>query len=140
MLINESVYIPLIHIMLPLNVENKMMYSEIWVDPDDKSDKGDKSSSSKERKTKLLVKFDIKDVGFFDLIMLHSTGKLDVQIFCPEKLVRDNKDIKEGLKEIIEKNGMSAGLISVETNGVPVSISEVFPKIYERKNIVNVRV
>ncbi|MCI1959753.1 MAG: hypothetical protein LKJ25_09065 [Clostridia bacterium] len=142
MLINESVYMPLIHIMLPLNVENNMMYSEIWIDPDDKSDKNGKESLKeyKERKTKLLVKFDIKNVGFFDLIILHQKSKIDMQIFCPEKIIKIDKTIKSKLKEIIEKNGLTTGSISVGKSNTPVSISEVFPKIYERKNTVNVRV
>lgn len=143
MLINESVYMPLVHIMLPLNIENNMMYSEIWIDPNDESGKDGKDgkdSTEEARGTKLLVKFDIKDVGFFDLIILNRKSKIDMQIFCPEKIMKIDKNIKTGLKDIIEKNGLSAGSISVEKSSSPVSISEVFPKIYERKNTVNVRI
>ncbi len=136
MIINESVYMPFLHIMLPLNVDGQMMFSEIWVDSDEESDKNE----SEERKSKLLIKFDIKDVGFFDLIILHQGGNIDMQIFCPEKIHKFDKAVKIGLKEILERNGLKAGLISVERGGTPVSISEVFPKIYERKNIINVRI
>lgn len=137
MLLNESVYMPLVHVMLPLNIDNNMMFSEIWVDPDEEGSQG---RSSEGRKTKFLVKFDIKDVGFFDLIILHQKGKVDMQIFCPERILKIDKTIKTGLKEILEKNGLAVSSISVEKSTVPISITEVFPKIYERKNSVNVRV
>ncbi len=137
MLLNESVFMPLVHIMLPMNIDNSMMYSEIWIDPDDESNQG---SSNGERKSKLLVKFDIKDVGFFDLIILHQNGRVDMQIFCPEKIIKIDKTIKTGLKEILERNGLAVSSISVAKSNYPISISEVFPKIYERKNTVNVRV
>lgn len=137
MLLNESVYMPLVHIMLPMNIQNSMIYSEIWIDPDDDSDQ---SGSNEERKSKLLVKFDIKDVGFFDLIILHQKSRVDMQIFCPEKIIKIDKTIKTGLKEILERNGLAVRSISVEKSSSPITISEVFPKIYERKNTVNVRI
>lgn len=136
MLLNESVYVPLLHLMLPLNIDGNMMFSELWIDPDD----GEGSAEKNERKAKLLIKFDIKDVGFFDLIILHQKGKIDMQMFCPEKILALDKGIKAGLTEILERNGFAIGSISVDRSKTPISISEVFPKIYERKNTVNVKI
>lgn len=138
MLLNESVYMPLLHIMLPMEIDNSMMFSEIWIDPDDEKERG--GSANEERRIKLLVKFDIKDVGFFDLILLHQKGRVDMQIYCPEKVIKIDRTIKTGLKEILERNGLAVSSIAVEKGSSPISISEVFPKIYERKNTVNVRV
>lgn len=136
MLLNESVYVPLMHMTLPLNVDGTMMFSEFWIDPDDEEGK----TGEDERKAKLLIKFDIKDVGFFDLIILHSKGKIDMQLFCPEKVLALDKGIRTGLTEIMERNGLAIKSISVEKSKAPISISEVFPKIYERKNTVNVKI
>ncbi|MFV0313969.1 MAG: hypothetical protein ACK5I7_02580 [Anaerotignum sp.] len=136
MLLNESVYVPLLHIMLPLNLDGKLMFSELWIDPDD----GDGAEGADERKTKLLIKFDIKDVGFFDLILMHKKGKVDMQLFCPEKILAIEKGIKAGITDILGRNGLSVGSISVDKSKVPISISDVFPKIYERKNTVNVKI
>ncbi|MDD3394528.1 MAG: hypothetical protein PHG19_07800 [Anaerotignum sp.] len=135
MLLNESVYVPLLHLSLPLNVDGNMMFSELWIDPDDEEGKKEEA----ERKAKLLIKFDIKDVGFFDLIILHNKGKIDMQLFCPEKVLAD-KSIRAGLTEIMEHNGFAISSISVDKSKAPISISEVFPKIYERKNTVNVKI
>ncbi|KXL52071.1 hypothetical protein CLNEO_25870 [Anaerotignum neopropionicum] len=136
MLLNESVYMPLLHVMLPLDVNGNMMFSELWIDPDDEEGK----NGEVEKKTKLLIKFDIKDVGFFDLIILHNKGKIDMQLFCPEKILSADKGIKAGLGEIMERNGLAVNSISIDKRNIPVSISEVFPKICERKNTVNVKI
>lgn len=136
MLLNESVYMPLLHMSLPMNIGGNMMFSELWIDPDDEEGK----SGEEERKTKLLIKFDIQDVGFFDLIILHNKGKIDMQLFCPEKVLAADKGIKAGLTQILERNGLAINSISVDKGKTPVSISQVFPKIYERKNTVNVKI
>ena len=136
MLLNESVYVPLLHVMLPLNIDGNMMFSEVWIDPDDEGGRNEEN----ERQTKLLIKFDIKDVGFFDLIVLYKKGKIDMQLFCPEKILALDKGIRAGLTEIMERNGFSIGSIAVDKSKMPISISEVFPKIYERKNTVNVKI
>ncbi len=136
MLLNESVYMPLLHATLPMDVNGSMMFSELWIDPDDEEGENDEV----ERKTKLLIKFDIKDVGFFDLIILQHKGKIDMQLFCPEKVLSIDKGIRAGMTEILERNGLVVSSISVDKSKVPVSISEVFPKIFERKNTVNVKI
>ncbi|WP_313528387.1 hypothetical protein [Anaerotignum sp.] len=136
MLLNESVYVPLLHVMLPLNLDGNLLFSELWIDPDD----GEGNREESERSTKLLIKFDIKDIGFFDLIVLHKKGKIDMQLFCPERILALDKGIRAGLTDIMERNGFSIGSISVDKSKAPLSISEVFPKIYERKNTVNVKI
>ena len=136
-LINESVYMPLLHVMLPLNVDGNMMFSEVWIDPDDKSGGGKSEDGKRE---KCLVKFDIKEVGFFDLVIVHDNGKVDLQIFCPEKIMEVEKGIYTSLTEIIAQNGLSVRSVSVKRGQKPVLLSEVFPKIYERKNAINVRI
>lgn len=138
LLINESVYMPLVHIMLPMNINNNLMFSEIWIDPD--NDSSSEEKFEKNRKTKILVKFDIKDVGFFDLIILHSNAKVDIQVFCPDKIIKLDKTLKTALSGIIEKNGFGVNNLSVDVSHKPISLSEVFHKIYERKNEVNVRI
>ena len=138
MLMNESVYMPLIHIMLPMNINENLMFSEIWIDTDDESSASGRSRQ--DRKMKLLVKFDIKDVGFFDMIILYSDSKIDMQLFCPDKILKLDKALKTSISGLIEKNGFGVNNLSVDAGHEPLSISEVFHKIYERKNEVNVTV
>lgn len=138
LLINESVYMPLLHMMIPADIDGKLLFSEIWVDPDNESDA--QSDTEKERCIKIFIKFDIKDVGFFDLIVVSQKGIVDMQLYYPEKLVSIEREMKSGIQNIIERNGFSFRNFLFEKSIQPKSLSEVFPKIYERKNAINVRI
>ena len=48
MLVNESVYMPVMHVMLPVILDGVPMFSEMWVDPDEESG----NPGSKERGTR----------------------------------------------------------------------------------------
>ena len=137
-LINESVYMPLQHFVLPIELFGKQMFSEMWVDPDCGKNSG--GSMDEEKMRKLLIKFDIKDVGFFDLILLNQGNKVDIQLRYPEKYQIMEKEIKKGITELVNRNGMVCQKLFLTKSTVPVTISEVFPQIYERKNAINVKI
>ena len=133
-LLNESVYMPLLHMMLPVDYFGQQMFSEIWVDPDDRS------GGVGEGAIKLLLKFDIKDKGFFEMIMLVDNGKVDMQLYYPEAYEPFKAEFKEGMFTIIERNDLKMRSYAADKCVKPVSISEVFPKIYEGRNMINVTV
>lgn len=135
-LLNESVYMPLLHMMLPADYNGRQMFSEIWVDPD--------SDERNEKETgnaiKLLVKFDIKDLGFFEMVMLVQNGKVDMQLFYPEHLEPMKNQIKEGIFTIVERNDLKFRSYLAEKCVKPKPISDVFHKLFEGRNMVNVTV
>ena len=93
-LVNESVYMPVMHVMLPVILDGVPMFSEMWVDPDEESG----NQGSKERGIKLLIKFDMKDVGFFDMMLYYEKGKIDMLIHYPEELSGHESDIRENIR------------------------------------------
>ncbi|MCI8835513.1 MAG: hypothetical protein HFH24_09100 [Ruminococcus sp.] len=133
-LVNESVYMPVMHVMLPVILDGVPMFSEIWVDPDEESG----NPGSNERGVKLLIKFDLKDVGFFDVMMYYEKGKLDMLIHYPEELQSHESDIREGIRKIMNRNHLELEYLAVEQSKTPISVSAAFPKIFERRNSVNV--
>ncbi len=135
-LLNESVYMPVLHLMLPLELNGQTMFSEMWIDPDDESG----AAQGEGKKTKALLKFDIKDVGFFDAIILYGDGKMDMYLSYPEALADKEKEIQGALEAIMAQNGISFRSLILEKAAEPISISQAFPKIFERKNAVNVTV
>ncbi|MCL2538976.1 MAG: hypothetical protein FWE66_01425 [Oscillospiraceae bacterium] len=137
MLINESVYMPLLHAVIPADVFGNLFYGEMWVDPD--SDEGSEGSSGGEaRGIKILMKFDVKSVGYFEMIMLSRENAVDMQLFYPENLESARGEIRTAIGEIMSRNGLSVSNFSLGQLTVPKNVSEVFPKIYERKNSINV--
>lgn len=137
LLLNESVYMPVLHLMLPIELNGQLMFSELWIDPDEE---GSNSSDPKERTAKLLIKFDIKDVGFFDLLMVYEKENVSMRLFYPENLSSFEAEIKQGMNDILDRNGLNCEYLGVEKAKGSIPVSAVFPKIYERKNAVNVTI
>ncbi|PWJ52488.1 hypothetical protein SAMN05216529_101663 [Faecalicatena contorta] len=137
-LLNESVYMPVLHMMLPLQVGGRLMFAEMWVDPDAQG-QGEQKEPGK-RAVQGLIKFDIEDVGFFDMYFVYQDGNIRMQLNCPEKLEDKSRKITEDITKIMTENGIRAEEIFVETGQESIAISDAFPKIFERKNSVNVRI
>ena len=137
MLINESVYMPVLHVTLPFILDGTPVFSEIWLDPDDSSGGGETSGESG---VKLLLKFDMKEVGFFDIFCYYEEGKMDLLLHYPENLLPKEKEIREGIADILKKNGMEIRYLAVEQGKESIPVSAAFPQIYERRNMVNVTI
>lgn len=86
------------------------------------------------------MKFDIKDLGFFDAVILYGAEKMDMYLSYPEVLGDKEKEIQNALGSIMAQNGITFRSLVLEKAAEPVSISQVFPKIFERKNSVNVTI
>ncbi len=138
-LLNESVYMPVLHLTLPLNVDGTLMFSELWIDPDDQSGS---QQEGEERIIKGLIKFDIKDVGFFDLFFLYGTEseRVSIQINYPKKLDASENEIRDAIGGILSKNNLEQDQLVLGTEEGSIPISAAFPNIFERKSSVNVTV
>lgn len=139
LLLNESVYMPFIHLMLPVELNGQTMFSELWIDPDAENE-SDGSSNQDSRGIRMMIKFDIKDLGLFDVIMNYREGQVDLQVYYPEKLSSAEKEIRSAMSDIIKANGLSTHSLTLDTNRKPHELMEVFPKILEGRNSINVRV
>ena len=138
MLLNESVFMPVLHMVFPMNVDNRMLYSEMWVDPD--AGRDEKADSGKGKAVKALIKFDIQDIGFFDLFLFYYDGKADMQLNYPEQYKKQEKQIKEQISRIFAERGIGFRSLVFGSSTESIPLSEAFPEIYVRRNTVNVRV
>lgn len=138
-LVNESVHMPLNHVLLPLEWDGKMAFSEMWVDPDAeenlKRGRGERPNT-----LRFLFKIDIQGLGFFDMVLTSQGERVDVQVFCPEKVAPFTQLVQGELSRIITDNGLSAGAVQVQRMDRPLTISGVFPKIFEGENSINVKI
>ena len=133
-LINESVYMPLLHAMIPANVNGSMFFSEMWVDPEAEGGQ----TGGGQKAVKILIKFDIKNMGFFEMIILAKDKNVDLMLYYPERFDAIQGEIREGIAEIIGRNALTLNSFSLEQAAQPIAVSEVFPKVFERKNAINV--
>lgn len=138
-LVNESVHMPLNHILLPLEWDGKMAFSEMWVDPDAEENLK-RGRGERENTLRFLFKIDIQNLGFFDMVLTCQGEKVDVQVFCPEKVVPFTQLVQGELSRILTDNGLSAGAVQVQRMDRPLTISGVFPRVFEGENSINVKI
>ena len=64
---------------------------------------------------------------------------MDLAVRCPEAAAPFSEAIRDSLSGILADNGLTAGSVDVEKMGKPLTVSEIFPKIFHGKDSVNVR-
>lgn len=135
LLLNESVYMPLLHLVIPFQYEDNNVVSEMWVDPDAK-----KENDEEGRKIKLFLKFDIQSVGKFELTMTLQDHQTKMQLLVPPNLMKENKQIQTDVAEILNKNGIKISQLMVRGRMRDRRVDEVFPEIREKERTINVRI
>ena len=135
MLLNESVYMPLLHFILPFQYEDNNVMSEMWIDPDAKRDNEEDG-----RKIKLFLKFDIQGVGKFELVMLLQNRLSRLQLFVPPQLAKQEKQIQNEVADILKKNGIRFSQLLVRERVRDRKVEEIFPEIREKERTINVRI
>ncbi len=136
-LLNESVYMPVLHMMLPMQVDGNLTFAEMWVDPDAGNGAGE---GEKDRVIQGLVKFDIQEVGFFDLFFVYQDKKVNLQLNYPDALKDKEKEIRNKVAEVLAENGLTGKELFFGSSKESIAISEAFPQIFERKNSINVKI
>lgn len=139
MLVNESVYMPVNHLLVPLQFQEdgRMLFSELWVDPDDEDAK---QGGGQGGGTKLLLKMDIQGLGLFDLVLMNRDKDVSVHISCPDTAAPFTKEIEQSVSQIMARNGLKPKDVTVRKMERPVALTEVFPRIFEGMNSINVKV
>ena len=138
-LVNESVYMPLNHMMIPLEWNGKMMFSELWVDPD-AEDNLKRGRGDRDNTIRFLFKIDIQGLGFLDMVLSCQRDSVDLQLYCPQSLTPFSQIMEGELSRILTESGMKPVGVSVQGMDQPLSISSVFPRIFEGENSVNVKI
>jgi len=137
LLVNESVYMPLNHYLLPLKWKNRTMFSELWVDPD--AEGGGERGSGQARTVRLLLKADVQSVGLFDVVLTCRGKAVNLDVHCPAAVASFSDRIENTLSDILRDNGLEAGAVHVEKLEQPLTVSEIFPTIFDGRDSINVK-
>lgn len=139
-LINESVYMPLQHTMLPLNWNGNLMFAEMWVDPDaerGRQNRGEEDGGSVQR---ILIKMDVQSVGSFDVLIQNRSEGVSMLVTCPRAVAELSPQVTRSLRDILTRNGLNVEQVQIAEQHRPLTVSEVFPKLFERIRGVNVKI
>ena len=133
-LLNASVYMPLLHLFVPVTLNGQRLFSEIWMDLEGKNCGRDMGG------LRMFVKFEIKDLGMFDIIADYKDKKMAMQIYYPEPLTGEEKEIRTSIMGILKANGLVTDQLILAARRHPFQLWEVFPEIMKGGSGVNVKV
>ena len=89
---------------------------------------------------KFLFKIDVEKLGLFDVVLAcRDTKEVEVAIACPAGVAPFSREIEKTVSQILTRNDLTPTGISVRKMERPVTLTEVFPKIFEGMNSVNVK-
>lgn len=134
-LLNESVYMPLLHFLVPFSYQGTEVVTEVWVDPD-----AEQEQEYGSRRIKMMLKFHIQQLGSFDMALEFQDRKTDLRVYVPSSLQPKAEQIQAQLGSILKKNGMIPARLSVQEKKGELKVMDVFPEIREKEKSVNVRV
>ena len=141
LLLNESVYMPLNHYMLPIEWDGRLLFSEMWVDPDaDNNDQAQMMDRQKGNTLRFLLKVDVQSLGLFDIVLTSKRENVDIQVACPDKVAMFASQMEEAITQILTRHELRPTRVSVRKMERPVALTDVFPKIFQGRNGVNVKV
>ena len=130
-----GVFTPLLHFLIPLEMDGTKAFGELWADPD--ADKDPETGASDNH---LFLCFEIEDTGYFEL-ELYTRGKnVNVALMCPEGTQRDFLPLKESIPVLASACGYEANKTIVEPLKRRRDLTNVFPKLNERRSGLNVSV
>lgn len=138
LLINESVYMPLNHMFFPVNWNGKMMYSEMWVDPDAEDENSGGGAASD--KIQFLFKLDLESLGYLEITLAARGDQVDLHIYGPDGVSKNNEVIAGDMASILARHQLTGSSIQVSKMEAPLALTKVFPNLFEGKRGVNVKV
>ena len=139
-----GVFTPLLHHFVPLDAFGKRSFGELWIDPnaDELVDnvKNNRKGSGSGAGSHMFLCFDIEDIGYFELEIYEKDKNMSVMLLCPEKLESVYMPIREVIPKIAAENGYKVTASIVEGVMAKRRLDQVFPKLSEPKNSLNVKI
>ena len=126
-LVNESVYMPVNHYLLPLMWNHRALFSELWLIRMRRRWRKSREQATAYHENPF--KMDVQPLGLFDIILNSRGNEVDIQVSCPERVVLFPRQIEQSISQILERNGLSPTQVIVRKLERPVTLTEVFPKI-----------
>lgn len=137
LLLDNSVFMPLNHLFLPINYQGKFMFSEIWIEKD-----GKQQSQTVDQKpiTKMMINFDIKGTGFFEAVLWISEDNVDVELNYPSTIATKTGDIRDNVASILRKNGLNVNNLVLSMDEPPRRVQDVFKNLFDARRGIDVTI
>ncbi|MFA0815060.1 MAG: hypothetical protein ACC608_04660 [Anaerofustis sp.] len=140
LLIDQSTFMPLTHVFLPLNYNGTFLFSEMWIDRQLGEGSTQQDSDAPRKNLRIFLTFDIQDLGYFETVIQLSGKTAGIYLNYPDSLKIQNKEIKDAVGSIFSQSGFEVKNLFVSAGSPAQKLDQVFPNIYERKQSVNVSI
>lgn len=130
-----GVFTPLLHFLVPMNMDGMKAFGELWADPD-----ADRDPETGESDNHLFLCFEIEDAGYFELEVYARGKSVNAALMCPAGTERSYLPIKEMLPDLAAACGYSAEKVMIQPLKRKRDLTNIFPKLNERRTGLNVRI
>ncbi|MGI6751300.1 MAG: hypothetical protein ACOX4U_01590 [Anaerovoracaceae bacterium] len=132
---SESPVTPLIHFVIPFQYFDENTYGEFFVDKDCKGKGAEGKSTSN-----IFFTIQSDKYGNFEVDLLVSDKKIDLDIRCPDMLVSDIKGTRNRWSEMMKEQGFSLANYSVASYQESKAIIQRFPRLAVKRVGLDVKV
>jgi hypothetical protein len=131
-----GVFTPLAHYVLPLQFEDTKAFGELWVDNDENNPN---NTPVGQKNYHLFLTFDIESVGRFEVDMYALGENISLSFLYPEGFDYRVKRFTDKIDLIIRNIGYKPVKMETAVLRKPHNLTEVFPKIVDRRKGLNVQ-
>lgn len=132
LLTSPGVFSPLLHFLVPMNMDGTKAFGELWADPD--AGGGKDGDSDKH----LFLCFEIEDAGYFEMELYAKGRNINVSLLCPAGSEKRYMPLKEFIPQIAAVNGYNAEKMIISPLKKKRDLNRAFPKLNDRKTALNV--
>lgn len=132
LLTSPGVFSPLLHFLVPMNMDGTKAFGELWADPDAGGGKDGESDKH------LFLCFEIEEAGYFEMELYAKGRSINVSLLCPAGSERQYMPLKEFIPQIAAVNGYNAEKMIISPLKKKRDLNRVFPKLNDRKTALNV--
>lgn len=131
-----GVFTPLAHYVLPLQFENTKAFGELWVDNDENNPN---NTPVGQKNYHLFLTFDIESIGRFEVDMYALGANVNISFLYPDGFQYRVKKLTDKIEQVIRNIGYNPAKLETAVLNKPHVLTDVFPKIIERRKGLNVQ-
>ena len=131
-----GVMTPLAHYILPVQVENTHAFGELWVDNNDDSGATGNGGGKHHH---LFLTFDVDTYGRFEVDVYANDNTVRVSLLHPSTFTRNVGSVVEKINRIVATTHYSVSDFQTGVLKEPHNLTQIFPKLSERRAGLNVK-
>ena len=132
-----GVFTPLAHYILPLDVEGTKAFGELWVDNDENNPN---NTPGTQRNYHLFLTFDVESIGRFEVDLYALGDEVNLTLLYPQRFEKQIEPMKDRINKVVRNVGYNTRTFETAPLKTPHNLTEIFPKIVDKRTTLNTRV